>query len=177
MGSIDIDDIEWKYLEGDGDFQSSEITNLRNEADIIITNPPFSLFKEFPQAIENTRRIADSIDMSLPMGQYHLPNFPIPTDSPTQDPDEYLKMLTQTGAEAIYGEISPEIKKRINHIVGYVYFCNIFHITSLYAPFCPNQGPICPQDAPRCAKTFQDARRRSPTFHRKGAGRLLRGSW
>jgi len=46
-GRIDIDDIEWKYLDGDGDFQSSEITNLRNEADIIITNPPFSLFKEF----------------------------------------------------------------------------------------------------------------------------------
>ncbi len=46
-GRIDIDDLEWKYLDGDGDFLSSEITNLRNEADIIITNPPFSLFKEF----------------------------------------------------------------------------------------------------------------------------------
>lgn len=35
------------YLEGDGDFRSDEITALRDEADIIITNPPFSLFREF----------------------------------------------------------------------------------------------------------------------------------
>ena len=35
------------YLEGDGDFKSREIKKLRDEADIIITNPPFSLFREF----------------------------------------------------------------------------------------------------------------------------------
>lgn len=44
---IDINDIRWKYLEGDGDFRSDEITALRDEADVIITNPPFSLFREF----------------------------------------------------------------------------------------------------------------------------------
>ena len=44
---IDIDDLEWQYLEGDGDFRSKEIRALRDEADIIITNPPFSLFREF----------------------------------------------------------------------------------------------------------------------------------
>ena len=46
-GKINIDDLEWQYLEGDGDFRSDEIIQLRNEADIIITNPPFSLFREF----------------------------------------------------------------------------------------------------------------------------------
>ncbi len=46
-GIIDIDDLEWKYLEGDGDFRSDEVKKLRDEADIIITNPPFSLFREF----------------------------------------------------------------------------------------------------------------------------------
>ena len=44
---IDINDLEWQYLEGDGDFRSKEVTKLRDEADIIITNPPFSLFREF----------------------------------------------------------------------------------------------------------------------------------
>jgi hypothetical protein len=44
---IDVDDLEWSYLDGDGDFQSDEITALRDEADVIITNPPFSLFREF----------------------------------------------------------------------------------------------------------------------------------
>lgn len=38
---------KWNYLEGDGDFRSDEIKKLRDEADFIITNPPFSLFREF----------------------------------------------------------------------------------------------------------------------------------
>ncbi|MBL7786031.1 MAG: adenine-specific methyltransferase EcoRI family protein [Chitinophagales bacterium] len=44
---INIDDLQWQYLVGDGDFRSKEIKKLRDEADIIITNPPFSLFREF----------------------------------------------------------------------------------------------------------------------------------
>lgn len=35
------------YLKGDGDFRSVEVKELRDQADIIITNPPFSLFEEF----------------------------------------------------------------------------------------------------------------------------------
>lgn len=46
-GKIDVNDLEWTYLEGDGDFKSKEIKKLRDEADIIITNPPFSLFRDF----------------------------------------------------------------------------------------------------------------------------------
>ena len=45
--TINVDDLEWSYLEGDGDFRSDEITALRDAADIVITNPPFSLFREF----------------------------------------------------------------------------------------------------------------------------------
>ncbi len=46
-GKIDVNDLEWHYLDGDGDFRSDEVRKLRNEADIIVTNPPFSLFREF----------------------------------------------------------------------------------------------------------------------------------
>jgi hypothetical protein len=44
---IDLEDLEWSYLRGTGDFRSDEIRALRDEADFIITNPPFSLFREF----------------------------------------------------------------------------------------------------------------------------------
>lgn len=44
---IDLDDLQWHYLDGDGDFRSDEVKTLRDEADIIVTNPPFSLFREF----------------------------------------------------------------------------------------------------------------------------------
>ena len=47
-GRVDTDDIEFSgYLEGDGDFRSAEVKRLRDESDVIITNPPFSLFREF----------------------------------------------------------------------------------------------------------------------------------
>ena len=40
-------ELQWEYLTGDGDFRSAEVTALRDEADVVITNPPFSLFREF----------------------------------------------------------------------------------------------------------------------------------
>uniref|UniRef100_UPI001EE6C879 adenine-specific methyltransferase EcoRI family protein n=1 Tax=Treponema endosymbiont of Eucomonympha sp. TaxID=1580831 RepID=UPI001EE6C879 len=50
---INIDDLQWDYLPNDGDFRSKEITKLREEVDIIVTNPPFSLFREFLTWITN----------------------------------------------------------------------------------------------------------------------------
>jgi hypothetical protein len=55
-GAVNLADVEWLLenkknaltrLEGDGDFRSYEVKKLRDEANFIITNPPFSLFREF----------------------------------------------------------------------------------------------------------------------------------
>jgi hypothetical protein len=46
-GKINVEDLQWTYLEGTGDFRSEEVKRLRDEADFIVTNPPFSLFREF----------------------------------------------------------------------------------------------------------------------------------
>ena len=46
-GVVNIDDLQWTYLDGDGDFRSAEVKALLAEADVVITNPPFSLFREF----------------------------------------------------------------------------------------------------------------------------------
>lgn len=46
-GEHDLYHLQWNYLDGDGDFRSAEVCRLRDEADVIITNPPFSLFREF----------------------------------------------------------------------------------------------------------------------------------
>jgi hypothetical protein len=43
-------------LQGDGDFRSEEIKKLRDEADMIITNPPFSLFREFLEWIIEAKK-------------------------------------------------------------------------------------------------------------------------
>ena len=55
-GRIDLADVEWLIkndknvltrLEGDGDFRSPECIKLLKQSDIIVTNPPFSLFREY----------------------------------------------------------------------------------------------------------------------------------
>lgn len=42
-----VDEIEVKHFEGDGDFRSTESIALLKQADIVVTNPPFSLFREY----------------------------------------------------------------------------------------------------------------------------------
>lgn len=43
----DLDEIGIKSLKGDGDFRSAEAIDLLKQADIVVTNPPFSLFREY----------------------------------------------------------------------------------------------------------------------------------
>ena len=42
-----LEDIGVHYLEGDGDFRSGECIDLLKQADIVVTNPPFSLFRQY----------------------------------------------------------------------------------------------------------------------------------
>lgn len=53
----DPDEIGIHKLSGDGDFRSEECVNLLKQADIVVTNPPFSLFREYvTQLIENKKK-------------------------------------------------------------------------------------------------------------------------
>jgi hypothetical protein len=53
----DPEEIGIHYLEGDGDFRSKESIELLKQADIVVTNPPFSLFREYvAQLIEYDKK-------------------------------------------------------------------------------------------------------------------------
>jgi len=53
----DIEEIGVKHLDGDGDFRSDESIELLKQADIVVTNPPFSLFREYvSQLIEHDKK-------------------------------------------------------------------------------------------------------------------------
>ena len=53
----DPEEIGIKYLKGDGDFRSKEAIELLKQADIVVTNPPFSLFREYvAQLIEYDKK-------------------------------------------------------------------------------------------------------------------------
>ena len=48
---------EWTPLKGDGDFRSDESKNLLKQSDIVVTNPPFSLFREYiKQLVDNDKK-------------------------------------------------------------------------------------------------------------------------
>ena len=60
-GSIDLSDVEYllrnnknvlTQLNGDGDFRSDECVELLKQSDIIVTNPPFSLFREYMELLQ-----------------------------------------------------------------------------------------------------------------------------
>ncbi|MBR5032961.1 MAG: adenine-specific methyltransferase EcoRI family protein [Treponema sp.] len=51
--STDFSTIEVKELKGDGDFRSSECIELLKQSDIVVTNPPFSLFREYVAQLMN----------------------------------------------------------------------------------------------------------------------------
>jgi hypothetical protein len=65
-GAVDITDVEWLLkhdvnvstpLKGNGDFRSDECIELLKQADIVVTNPPFSLFREYvAQLIEYDKK-------------------------------------------------------------------------------------------------------------------------
>lgn len=65
-GAVDLSDVEYllknknntlSVLEGDGDFRSQECIELLKESDIVVTNPPFSLFREYvAQLIEYNKK-------------------------------------------------------------------------------------------------------------------------
>jgi len=65
-GAVDLTDVEYllknkknilTLLDGDGDFRSEECIKLLEEADIVVTNPPFSLFREYvSQLIEYDKK-------------------------------------------------------------------------------------------------------------------------
>ena len=52
-----VEQIGIHYFEGDGDFRSKECIELLKQADIVVTNPPFSLFREYvAQLMENEKK-------------------------------------------------------------------------------------------------------------------------
>ncbi len=71
-----------------------------------------ALFPDDGEALENTLRIADMVDVELPLGQVRLPHFPLPQG---RTPDEHLRAMAEAGVAAKYGAITPELRARLEH--------------------------------------------------------------
>lgn len=75
------------------------------------------LFKNTPEALENTQKIADSCDLELTLGKWFFPDFPIPEGSTH---DEELRKLTYRGFELRGMAQTPETIQRVEYELGVI---------------------------------------------------------
>ena len=108
----------------------------------------FSLFKQFPEALENTRALTDSVDLQIPMEDYHLPWYSIPGDKKSKDVDDYLKNLCNTGLQKKYRNLNSKIKERAEYelsVIKKMGFASYFLITSDFVEYArKNKIPVGP---------------------------------
>ncbi|HEV8229434.1 MAG TPA: DNA polymerase III subunit alpha [Candidatus Limnocylindria bacterium] len=70
-----------------------------------------ALFPDDREAIENTLRIADMVDIRLPLGELQMPDFAVPDGLA---PDAHLRRMAEAGVRAKYGEITPALRERLD---------------------------------------------------------------
>ena len=76
------------------------------------------LFKDIPEALDNTMEVFDKIETPQLERDILLPNFPLPASYSSQS--EYLKYLVYKGAETRYGEITEVIRERLDLELGII---------------------------------------------------------
>lgn len=70
------------------------------------------LFKAYPDAIENTVKIAEKCDITIPTGQLIFPEYPVPKGETL---DSLLKKMAFAGAENKFGKVTSEISDRLEY--------------------------------------------------------------
>jgi len=84
------------------------------------------LYRDIPEAVENTGRIADMCNLKLEFGRLHLPEIELPEEKTA---DQFLADLCNQGLPQNYPEPSPEIKQRLDYeleVITQTQFANYF---------------------------------------------------
>lgn len=107
---------------------------LRSQEEMIET------FKDLPEAIENTQKIARECNLELEVGKWHLPKFDVP---PGYTPDSYLRALVEEGLKKRYSEITPEIRQRVDYELSVIIskgYSTYFLIVQDFVNWAKQQG-------------------------------------
>ena len=103
------------------------------------------IFRGYPDAIENTQRIADRCNFDFTFGKYHLPEFKLPPgyDSPT-----YLRKLCEEGFLERYGTDKEHYRAQLEYemdMIGKMGFTDYFLIVSDFVRYAKSVGiPVGP---------------------------------
>ncbi len=99
-----------------------------------------ALFSEFPEALENTSRLASEISFSLDQLEYRFPEFPVPAGDSM---DSFLRKVTMAGARARYSHPGRKVLAQLEHelqIISRLGFAGYFLIVWDLVNFCSSQN-------------------------------------
>jgi len=120
-------------------FENSEMY-LKSEEEMT------ALFGKYPEALENTQKIADMCQVEFEFGKYHLPEFHLPEGE--SDADAYFERLCREGFARRYQEAPPEYEKQLEYEMGVIRqmgFVEYFLIVSDFIGYAKANGiPVGP---------------------------------
>jgi len=102
-----------------------------------------ALFREWPEAVDNTRRIADLCDLQLELDRRHAPVYRVPGG---RSADDYLRELVYAGAREKYPELTDAIRERIDYELGVIAskrFSSYFLIVWDFVNYARSRGIPC----------------------------------
>jgi len=99
-----------------------------------------ALFRDLPDAVENTQRLAERLQFSLENLGYEFPRYNVPEG---ETMNSFLRKITWAGARARYSHLSPKVHAQIEHelaLIGKLGFSGYFLIVWDIVNFCTQSG-------------------------------------
>jgi len=99
-------------------------------------------FKDIPEAIKNTQKIAEQCNLEIELGKTELPHFSLPKG---ETADGYLKKLCQKGLKNKYKKVAKTIKQRLNYELGVIKktgFASYFLIVQDFVNWAKERGIV-----------------------------------
>ncbi|UCB45291.1 MAG: DNA polymerase III subunit alpha [Spirochaetota bacterium] len=121
----------------------SETRRLKFKTDEFYFRSPqemISLFSHYPEAIKNTLEVTEKCNLSIELGKFHLPHFPIPEG---YNAESYLRKLAEEGIKKRYSEVTEEGTKRLEmelKVIESMGFSTYFLIVWDFIQYARSQG-------------------------------------
>ena len=115
-----------------------------------------ALFPDQQEAYRNTRRIAEMVNLELPLGQLRIPHFPVPDGETVES---WLRAECERGLARRYGGVTPELQARLDYELGTINamgYAGYFLIVADFVRFAREQGiqTTCRGSAPGSIVTY-----------------------
>ena len=100
------------------------------------------IFKDLPEAIENTQKIKDKCELEIELGKIRLPKFPLPNDA---DANKFLEKLVYERLPRRFTEITPVVKERLEqelNVIEKTGFADYFLIVQDFVNWAKEHGIV-----------------------------------